>query len=678
MLINNNHLAELLSPVQTINARVELHNGSTLAQICTCQDYLSNLTIERVGGSKFFGYGICHKLIANFIDTERALNLTNIDFMEVTFGVNGEFIYPFPAFQIEEVERDETTNEIKVVAYDRLYKAHSYSVSELALPSSYSILYFTAACAALLGLSVKFENVRDITNFHITFEAGANFDGSETVRQALDAIAEAPNTIYYLNGNWELTFKQLDITGEALTTIGKEQYIELTTGANCKLTAITHTTELGDSITASIGEDGVTQFLRDNPFLELRNDTGAILDDSIAMIGGLTINPFECSWVGNYLLEIGDKIAIVAENDTQITTFIVDDSITFDGTLSQYSRWEFAPDDAETAGNPTSLGEALNKTFARVDKVNKRIELMAGDVSAQQEKLAKIELTTDSINATVTNVQKALTITQTDVNGLKTTTTSQGERIGALEVTSESISLQVAEHEEKITAFEELETGQFIDRVAQIELELDSIESTVSEAVTTVEGIETRVEAAETAIAQTKEEIALSATKEELNSVNNDVTANATAIGALQINADSINASVKSVEESFKGQVDSINNEIAALTKEASLKMTEEEVKIAIDTELSNGVDKVTTSTGFTFNSEGLTIDKQDSEMKTQITEDGMTVYRNDEAVLVASNKGVDAVNLNATTYLIIGGRSRFENYDRSGEDRVACFWIGN
>ena len=59
--------------------------------------------------------------------------------------------------------------------------------------------------------------------------------------------------------------------------------------------------------------------------------------------------------------------------------------------------------------------------------------------------------------------------------------------------------------------------------------------------------------------------------------------------------------------------------------------------------------------------------------MKTQITEDGMTVYKNDSAVLTANNVGVNAVNLHATTYLIIGTNSRFEDYG----SRTGCFWIG-
>jgi len=67
-------------------------------------------------------------------------------------------------------------------------------------------------------------------------------------------------------------------------------------------------------------------------------------------------------------------------------------------------------------------------------------------------------------------------------------------------------------------------------------------------------------------------------------------------------------------------------------------------------------------------------VTKSGREIKTQITEDGMTVYKNGNAVLTANSQGVDAVDLHASTYLIIAGKSRFEKYKGT---RVGCFWIG-
>lgn len=100
--------------------------------------------------------------------------------------------------------------------------------------------------------------------------------------------------------------------------------------------------------------------------------------------------------------------------------------------------------------------------------------------------------------------------------------------------------------------------------------------------------------------------------------------------------------------------------------------------KVTADTEklkeeVAAGVSSVSNAVG-TFNSDGLRISRSGSEMTTQITDNGMTVSRNEQQVLVANAQGVDAENLHATTYLIVGKYSRFEDY---GDNRTGCFWIG-
>jgi methylthioribose-1-phosphate isomerase len=153
-----------------------------------------------------------------------------------------------------------------------------------------------------------------------------------------------------------------------------------------------------------------------------------------------------------------------------------------------------------------------------------------------------------------------------------------------------------------------------------------------------------------------------------------DIDAANKAISALTVDSRGIAAQVSSLQTSTEDAIDGLSDNLTTLSQSVEAKMTDEEVSIKISEALSNGVDKVETSTGFTFNDIGLSISKSDSEMSTTITEDGMTVYRNGSAVLTANNAGVDAVNLHATTYLIIGNNSRLEDY---GSDRTGCFWIG-
>ena len=161
-------------------------------------------------------------------------------------------------------------------------------------------------------------------------------------------------------------------------------------------------------------------------------------------------------------------------------------------------------------------------------------------------------------------------------------------------------------------------------------------------------------------------------TSEAIDAIEQQVVTNTQSIASLMINADSINASVQRVEQSVTSSLDGMNQNITSLTNRVDATMSAEDVKIEIQKEMANGSNKVTTSTGFTFNENGLTVDKSDSEMSTNINENGMIITKNNETVLTANNKGVQAKNLYATTYLIVGN-SRFESYKGN---RTGCFYV--
>ena len=123
--------------------------------------------------------------------------------------------------------------------------------------------------------------------------------------------------------------------------------------------------------------------------------------------------------------------------------------------------------------------------------------------------------------------------------------------------------------------------------------------------------------------------------------------------------------------------LDTVNN-VKNIEKSVETKISPEEASIIVKTEIDQyGTSKVVTKTGFTFNDEGLTISKTGREMSTNIDEDGMSIFKNNEEVLTADNQGVNAYNLHAKTYLIIGNTSRFEDFTKNGKKRTGCFWIG-
>ena len=475
---------------------------------------LKSFTIERVGEEgKFFGFGICQKANLHLVDKNRETTITTANFMKYKLSASNTYISPFPYFYVSEVHRDENTNELSITAYDTLYTMAEHTVSELNLVAPYTIETVAKACASLLSVNLLIAVPVGDTSFSLNFPTGANFEGTETIREVLNAIAEATQTIYYLDSNEKLVFKRLDKSGNAVLTIGKSDYIELSSKTNRKLGTLVSATELGDNVSASLEQSGSTQYVRDNPFWDIQEEVATLVENALAAIGGLTINQFDCSWRGNAALEVGDKIDLVTKDNNTVTSFVLNDTITYDGSLSEKTAWHYE-DTAETAENPSTLGGILKQTYARVDKANAEIEIVAGETTS-------LKMTTESITS-----------------------------------------------------------------------------------------------------------------------------------------------SVKKLGDDMTSVVQAVNT-----------KTTPEDVSLSISTALADGIDRVTTTTGFTFNEEGLHISKTDSEITTSITEDGMTVYKNNEAVLVADNQGVEAEDLHATTYLIVGNNSRFEDFIGT---RTGCFWIGN
>ena len=120
-------------------------------------------------------------------------------------------------------------------------------------------------------------------------------------------------------------------------------------------------------------------------------------------------------------------------------------------------------------------------------------------------------------------------------------------------------------------------------------------------------------------------------------------------------------------------RTETLEGGIAEVTKKTELLMDSDSVDIKISQAIE-GIDSFETSTGYTFDENGLNIHKEGEEMHNTLDNKGMYVRRGSTNVLVADNDGVNAINLTARQYLIIGNNARFEDYSGS---RTACFYIG-
>ena len=111
-----------------------------------------------------------------------------------------------------------------------------------------------------------------------------------------------------MNENNKLVFKRLDKDGQAVLLIDKSQYFTLKNKNNRRLVALASATELGENYGTVPTISGTTQYIRNNPFWELRTDIGELVDKAFETMGGLAIGQFNCNWRGNPALEIGDKL----------------------------------------------------------------------------------------------------------------------------------------------------------------------------------------------------------------------------------------------------------------------------------------------------------------------------------------------------------------------------------
>ena len=133
-------------------------------------------------------------------------------------------------------------------------------------------------------------------------------------------------------------------------------------------------------------------------------------------------------------------------------------------------------------------------------------------------------------------------------------------------------------------------------------------------------------------------------------------------------------------------KINNVNDSLGEYAKQSSLVTVTnsvQEIQTALNEQIlvtqqikEDGVEKVTTTTGFTFDQAGLTIDKSGSDTKTLVDEDGMTVYSktgSEESILLnVDSQGVQTENLHVRTYTKIGSHSRLQDY----EDGTAIFYI--
>lgn len=160
-------------------------------------------------------------------------------------------------------------------------------------------------------------------------------------------------------------------------------------------------------------------------------------------------------------------------------------------------------------------------------------------------------------------------------------------------------------------------------------------------------------------------------------------------IRKVEYQVDKINGQISTIVETIETNETQTNNSIEEIRNSVETVQTQTEYAISVSEQiLEDGVTKVDTKTGFTFNEDGLTIDKTGAKTKSIYDETGIEVKdksgSSDETVLFAgydeetNSTIVKSKNITVDQYFIVGKHSRMEDFiDEDGDDSTGVFWLG-
>lgn len=432
--ITSDILNALKAPAREVSGGVYIYNdiGSSVSDYFLPGGDLIDFKVERTAPmGKFFGFIVSQKVTVKLIGSHPLPKGRKIQpYYEV--GVAGNSM-GIQYFYVEDVTIDEVGNTTTIVAYDIFQKASEKTIGEVAITFPITLQAYTEAIVATLGTSLQ----GDIGNINPTLNV-VNVNGDETLKSMLIAVAEATGTICYVYSGDKIKFRRLN--GEtAVDVLDGSQYFEFKTQDDITLTQIASTTQLGENI--SYGEGGYTQAIWDNPFLELYEGLETHLETLGTEMIGAVMTPYNLTWRGNPYYEIGDYIEVkTAKSEESKFIYFLNETFTYSGGYKSIANWE-DKESEDIHSTPTSISKVLNQTYAKVDKVNNEIEIVAAKAAENTEAISSLRLTTNTIALSVQEVRANTTALGQEVNE---EISSLAQRVDAM-ITSDSVQLQIQE-----------------------------------------------------------------------------------------------------------------------------------------------------------------------------------------------------------------------------------------
>jgi chromosome segregation ATPase len=290
--------------------------------------------------------------------------------------------------------------------------------------------------------------------------------------------------------------------------------------------------------------------------------------------------------------------------------------------------------------NVASALDIAKQTERKVDKQNQIIEDLVSQQTETTEKLNQVEMTVDGTKETIKSVETKVETAQstadtattkadnaqTSANNAQSTANTANTKADNAQNTADTANTN-AQNAQKTADENTTKITTTTTKVAEIEKNVDGITNTVSETT---------------------------------KRLNNDY-----------LTAEQVNAGIDGTKEDIN----------ILKQKQASTELTIDGFQIQIDTINNEGVNKVKTSMGYTFDDEGMKINKENADTGTIVDEAGFKVvdktgYKETNLLYAGYVKEGDSnypdyvgqtivatSNIVIENYLVVGSNSRFEDY---------------
>ena len=407
-LLNNNYELSQNNHIQSVDFKDERYN-------------------EEKGN--FIGEAICKSIDVKLVNQDNDLDLENED-LEYRVGakVGNTYKYiSFGNFIVQKPENEEVNEQTTFQALDYMCKFNIPYEQRLTLPMTVGALVADVCDQAGVTLGTStFRNSDKLI-------ANNPFINGEQCREVIKSVAKISFSVAYINQENELCFG-FNLKTTADEEITTDEYFELEPNKETKPISVivlrsgeipSNGRKIVDN--ALIAEYGENELIIEEDYLAY---TDELRDEFLAAarsLMGLVYKPINIDLLGSIYLDFNDVLQITNLSDEVIKTYCLNNIHTYNGTLYNKISSPALTETEETYKYQDEDKTGRTKTFANIDKANKRIDLAVQELNTQQQTLTNLGITVGQIEASVEDIVDPLSEKSTATSTITITDAVEGD-----------------------------------------------------------------------------------------------------------------------------------------------------------------------------------------------------------------------------------------------------------